>query len=343
MATHIPTHAMPRRDFTHMADIVPRPPLLNRWERVRHRQAHWLAECVAEATGVFFYVFAGVGATAPYILGNILGEPGLSTLYTIGWAYAIGIALAIIVCSPTSGGQFNPAVTICSVLFKGMSKRKAVRYIIAQILGGYIACLVIYLQYRHLILEAQAVLVSKGTLDSTLFTPTGPAGVFALYVSPGSSLGQVFWNEFVCDFIIGVVIWACLDPTNFFAPPAAVPWIIGLTYAIAIWGYVPVGLSANAARDLGGRFMVLTIWGREASGGSYAAIAALTNIPATICAFLFYEFWLVDSSRVITPIHLDFLAGHAAHVEHGEQSSAVSSGSASDADTKARIETIERA
>ena len=42
---------------------------------------------------------------------------------------------------------------------------------------------------------------------------------------------------------------------------------------------------------------------------------------------------------VITPIHLDFLAGHAAHVEHGEQSS-VSSGA--DSDAKGRIETIER-
>lgn len=34
------------------------------------------------------------------------------------------------VCSPTSGGQFNPAVTICSVLFKGMSKCKAVRFVV---------------------------------------------------------------------------------------------------------------------------------------------------------------------------------------------------------------------
>ena len=55
MATHIPAHAMPRREFTHMADIVPRPPVLNRWERVRHRQAHWLAECVAEAVSLVGY------------------------------------------------------------------------------------------------------------------------------------------------------------------------------------------------------------------------------------------------------------------------------------------------
>ena len=56
-------------------------------------------------------------------------------------------------------------------------------------------------------------------------------------------------------------------------------------------------MAANAARDLGGRFMVLTIWGKAASGGSYAAVAALTNIPATICGALFYEFVFADSTR----------------------------------------------
>jgi hypothetical protein len=41
----------------------------------------------------------------------------------------------------------------------------------------------------------------------------------------------------------------------------------------------------------------MTIWGKAASGGTYAAIAALTNIPATILAALFYEFAFVDSLR----------------------------------------------
>lgn len=43
--------------------------------------------------------------------------------------------------------------------------------------------------------------------------------------------------------------------------------------------------------------MALTIWGRGASGGNYAAITALVNIPATFSAALFYEFILADSSR----------------------------------------------
>lgn len=43
--------------------------------------------------------------------------------------------------------------------------------------------------------------------------------------------------------------------------------------------------------------MAITIWGLDAGGGPYAAIAALVNIPATLLAVLFYEFVLADSSR----------------------------------------------
>ena len=56
-------------------------------------------------------------------------------------------------------------------------------------------------------------------------------------------------------------------------------------------------VSTNTARDVGSRLMALTIWGLPAGGGSYAALAALTNIPATICGALFYEVVLADSSR----------------------------------------------
>jgi len=38
-------------------------------------------------------------------------------------------------------------------------------------------------------------------------------------------------------------------------------------------------VAANSARDVGGRLAAMSIWGMEASGGKYAALAALTNIP----------------------------------------------------------------
>jgi len=61
--------------------------------------------------------------------------------------------------------------------------------------------------------------------------------------------------------------------------------------------FVVISVAANTARDLGGRLVAISIWGTRASGGSYAAIAALTNILATVAAYAFYEFIFKDSSR----------------------------------------------
>lgn len=204
-------------------------------------------------------------------------------------------------------------------------------------------------------------MAAAGLLDAIQFTPNGPAGIIGLYTLPGANLGVVFANEFfavshiiqispyqethllprpIKDFFLGLAIWGCIDPSNFFCPPFMVPYSIGLAYAIVIWGFAPNGLAANSARDVGGRLAALTLWGTEASGGRYAAIAALTNIPATILAALFYEFFFHDSSRgecsyirtfffrvadsrllrskVLPPAQRDFLFGHKAHEEHSE-------------------------
>ncbi|KAI0356340.1 aquaporin-like protein [Trametes cingulata] len=312
-------HHLRQRELVHLADIKPRTNAYIAWERRRHRQAHWLVECIAEFMGVFFYVYAGVGSAASYLLSNVAELNGLGSLFQIGTAYALGILFALVVCAPTSGGHFNPAVTIAFTILKRCPPKKALRYIIAQILGSYVACLLIYVQWRDLIMvRATEILQAAGKLDAVMFTANGPAGVFALYAAPGMNLGRIFLNEFVCDFMIGLVIWACLDPTNFSAPPVAAPWIVSFVYAVMVWGYSPVGVATNAARDVGARLMAITIWGLDAGGGKYAAIAALTNIPATLLAVAFYEFILADSSRVITPAHADFLAGHLAHEEHSQ-------------------------
>ncbi|KIP11551.1 hypothetical protein PHLGIDRAFT_99331 [Phlebiopsis gigantea 11061_1 CR5-6] len=309
-------HQLPRRDVVHLADVHSRQRVFTRWERYRHRQAHWFIECVAEAMGVFFYVYAGVGSTAGFVIGGLANEAGLSSIFQIGFAYTLGIMFALVTCASTSGGHFNPAITICQIIFKGFPIPKACRYIVAQLLGAFLAALLVYAQWNNNIKAAEAALTAVGKYDAVMFTPQGPAGIFALYAPAGSKLGQVFLNEFVCDFLIGLVIWSCLDPTNFMVPPAAAPWIVAFSYGMCVWGYAVVGLSTNTARDLGTRFAMLAIYGRAASGGKYAAIAALTNIPATLLAACFHEFILADSSRVVTPAHVDFMVGHLAHAEH---------------------------
>jgi len=305
------------RSVVYMGDLHKRTSMFAGWERMRHGKLHWFAECFAEAMGVFFYVYAGVGSQAVWVIGNLTKQAGLSSVLQIGFAYACGILLAITICSATSGGHFNPCITIVHVLFKGFPPLKAVRYIVAQILGGYLACLFIYLQYRTFLLGIEAE-IPAAMLAAIQFTPNGPAGIFGLYLQPGSNLGHVFVNEFVVDFMLAIVIFGAVDPSNVFIPPSMAPVVISMAYAVAIWGFSAVGLSANSARDLGGRFAAMTIWGKDAVGiPGYAAIAALTNIPATLLACVVYELMFVDSDRVVPQAQREFHDIHALHRRHG--------------------------
>ncbi|EJT99388.1 aquaporin-like protein [Dacryopinax primogenitus] len=308
-----------RHDVVFLNDLAPVPSHVTRWERIRYRDAHLLVQCLAEAMGTFLYCFCGIGSQAANTTGNINKLAGLGSVLQIGFAYAVGIMLALLIAGPTSGGHFNPCVTIANIVFRGFPLRKAPFYIVAQILGAFVACLVVYLQYRDVILQMEAGLAAAGELDAINFTAQGPAGIFGLYVTPGTNLGIVFWNEFSCDFILGLAIWACIDPTNFFAPPAMAPMIISVTYATIIWGFSPIGLAANSARDVGARIMVLCIWGTKAAGGPYAAIAALANIPATLLAAAFYEYVFRDCDRVVPSAQREYFGAMDSYAKRKEE------------------------
>ncbi|KAF8486094.1 aquaporin-like protein [Russula ochroleuca] len=345
MAGASSSHVYPIQHNQILADIQPRPAIFRSWERARQRRVHWLAECIAEMFGVFCYCYAGLGATAAFIVGNILKLDGIGSLFTIGVAYGLGIVVALVVCTATSGGHFSPAVTLVHVLFDGFSPTRALRYITAQILGGFLASIFVYWQWNTLIKDAEAALRTAGVYDTVNFTSLGPAGIFALYANPAAPLALVFLNEFVSDFFIGIVIAACLDPTNFFTPPVAKPWIVGLTYGTAIWGFSSNGLAANTARDVGGRLVAIAVWGTKANGGKYAAIAALTNILATVAAYAFYEFTFKDSSRVLTVIGKEYHDSRTAELEHRRyhlDNPTVRYGPGSDSERGKHVENLEK-
>ncbi|GLB40442.1 putative MIP aquaporin (TC 1.A.8) family protein [Lyophyllum shimeji] len=300
--------------IVHLRDIQKRQKFFNVWEKQRNKkEVHWLMEMFAESLGVFFYVYAGIGSVAGWVVGNIIQQSGLSSLLQIGFAYACGILFAIGVCSATSGGHFNPCITVSYVVFRGFPPLKAFRYIFAQIVGAYVACLLVYSQWKVLIVQCEAILQSAGKLEALQFTPNGPAGIFGLYLLPGQTLPRVFLNEFVIDTALGLVIYAAIDPSNAMVPPVLAPFLVALAYGTAIWSFATAGVALNSARDIGGRLVAMTIWGREAAGGKFAAIAALTNIPATLLGAFIYEFFLTDSDRVVPTASLEYgqvLANH---------------------------------
>jgi hypothetical protein len=100
--------------------VVQPKPVSARKLRYEHARPRILREMFGEATGVFFYVFPGIASVASFTLATVNpvavgenGTPGIGvfifgSLFQIGFAFAFGIAFAIITCAQVSGGHFNP-------------------------------------------------------------------------------------------------------------------------------------------------------------------------------------------------------------------------------------------
>ncbi|KAL6719511.1 hypothetical protein ACLMJK_003752 [Lecanora helva] len=292
--------------------VVAQKPVSQRKLDFEHARPRILRECMAEATGVFFYVFPGIAAVTAFTINgdSPLGVTAFSSLFQIGWAFAIGIAFAIITSASTSGGHFNPAITICFAVWQGFPWRKVPHYIFSQIFGAFMAGLLLMGMYWPEIqaFKAESIAAGKGLVYNG-----GPASILCTFPNPTqTNLGYLFLTEFFVDSYIGIVIWSCLDPANPFVSPAGAPFAIGLAYGAMVWGFADIAISTNLARDLGTRIVAAIFFGGESfTYLHYPWIAILVNVPATLFATGYYEFLMRDSLSKIGK-------GHAVH-EGGEE------------------------
>ncbi|KAK5138029.1 hypothetical protein LTR08_005826 [Meristemomyces frigidus] len=285
-------------------NVVAAKPVSQRKLNFEHSRPRWLREMMAEATGVFFYVLPGIAAVTSFTLGQ--ENAAIGSLLQVGFAFAFGIAFAIITCAATSGGHFNPAITICFVVWQGFPVKKACRYIFAQIFGAFIAGLFLMGMYWEQ-LAAMAEAARAAGMTSMVYNG-GPASVLCAFpAATQTNLGFLFFIEFFVDSYIGIIIWAALDSANPFIAPSSAPFVIGLAYAAMIWGFADITISTNLARDLGTRMVAAIFYGREAfSYHNYSWISILVNVPATLFATGYYELLMRDSLQQIGK-------GHAVH------------------------------
>jgi len=268
---------------------------------------------MGEATGVFFYVLPGIASIASFTLNGTspLGITFFGNLLQTGFAFAFGIAFAIITCGAVSGGHFNPAITICLALWQGFPWKKVPHYIFSQIFGAFMAGLLVVGMYWP---EISALRDANMAEYGTAAFNGGAASILCAFPNPTqTNQGYLFLQEFFVDAYIGVIIWTCLDPANPFVTPASVPWTIGLSYAAMIWGFANNTISTNLARDLGTRIVAAIFFGGEVFSydNGYSWISILVNVPATIFATGYYEFLMRDSLQKIAQ-------GHGAHEEGHE-------------------------
>lgn len=196
---------------------------------------------IAEVFGTFVLVFGVVG-TALYA-GEFVGNLGV----------AIAVGLAVLVAAYAvghiSGGHFNPAVSLGAAAAGRMRWADVAPYIIAQILGGLLATLVLWLFATLSGITANFGAVSNG-FDAH------SAGLF--------SMGSVLLAEVVATALFVWIILGVTAPgstTAGFAPLA-----IGLALTMLHLVMIPISnASLNPARSIasavfGGQDALIQLW-----------------------------------------------------------------------------------
>ena len=179
----------------------------------------------AEFLGTFTLCFIGQGSICVAQLMNA----GAGALLAIAAAHGIALMVMISALGATSGGHFNPAVTLGFVITGRQSMTSAITYWISQLLGA---------------------LAASFLLRSVIPGEAGQAvhwGVPALAVGVSASQGLII--EFVLTFFLVTAVWGtAVDPKA----PKIGGFGIGLTVLMDILVGGPLtGAAMNPARAFG--------------------------------------------------------------------------------------------
>lgn len=196
-------------------------------------------EMAAEFFGTFILILFGVGVVAQVVAG------GLGDHDSIAWGWGLGVMLGIYVAGRISGAHLNPAVTVALAMFQDFPWRKVAPYSIAQLVGAFVAALVVRWNYTEVIAKFDP----GHTIKSQGIFSTLPGNGAA----PVSGMGGLR-DQIIGTAILVLLVFAITDARNSAPLANLTPMIVGLlVVGIGMaWG-TNAGYAINPARDLGPR------------------------------------------------------------------------------------------
>lgn len=196
------------------------------------------SEFLAELIGSMFLILLGCGVVAAVVICNN-GVP-----VNIHLAWGLAVTFGIYVSGKISGAHLNPAVTLALAVTKRFPWSKVLYYIIAQMIGCFIAAAIVFAVYYKKWVEVDSEFVNT-------------AGVFCTFPAvPGFLSGLV--DQIVGTFILVFLILAVGDANNTPAGSNLGPIIVGLiVVAIGLSFGAMHGYAINPARDLGPRLFAV--------------------------------------------------------------------------------------
>jgi glycerol uptake facilitator protein len=238
-----------------------------------------MSPIIAEFLGTAILIVLGDGVVANVVLARTKGNNSGWIVITSGWALAVTIAVYCV--NAISGAHLNPAVTIALATIGAFDWAKVPMYIVAQIAGGFLGGVIVWLTYLPHWKETPDA-ESKLAVFST--TPA--------IRHPGANL----ISEIIGGFALVLALLAVISPANF-APGSDLakgfgPVLVGvIVMAIGLSLGGPTGYAINPARDLGPRIAhaVLPIAGKGTSDWAYSWIPIAGPIIGGVLGALVYQ------------------------------------------------------
>ena len=238
-----------------------------------------------EFVGTFLLVLLGNGVVANVLLRETKGHGGGWIVITAGWGMAVFVAVLCV--ADASGAHINPAVTVGLAAAGEFKWPDVPGYVVAQLLGGILGGMVVYLFYRdhyRATDDADAKLATFGTGPNIRNLPVN------------------FISEVIGTLVLVFAVLQAVDPSlSVESADHPLQEVETVTVGLGALGALPVGLivfaiglslggttgyAINPARDLGPRIAhaLLPIPGKRDSDWSYAPIPVIGPIVGGLLA-----------------------------------------------------------
>jgi glycerol uptake facilitator protein len=218
--------------------------------------------------GTWVLVFLGTGSVVTMVVFfKSFKGVDQAALLLIGISFGVAVLVMVYAFGHISGTHINPAVSIALWATRRFPTRDMVTYVIAQLIGGFLASTTIY------------ALVGKRAVD---------AGLGITLPGVGVSYTQAIFVEIVLTFFLGLAIWGSAVDSR--APGGFAGLAIGLVVAADIWVGGPLtGASMNPARSFG-PFLGESAYGGTAASWSKFPIYIIGPIVGLALAGFVYDF-----------------------------------------------------
>jgi glycerol uptake facilitator protein len=234
---------------------------------------------LAELFGTAILIVLGDGVVANVVLQRTKGNNSGWIVITAGWACAVTIAVYAV--NSISGAHLNPAVTIALAAIGTFEWSKVPLYIAAQIAGGFLGGVVVWLAY----------------LPHFAATPDPESKLAVFSTTPAiRRAGPNLISEIIGGYALVLALLAVLSPGNFVPGSDLAKGFGPVLVGVIVWGIGlslggPTGYAINPARDLGPRIAhaVLPIEGKRSSDWGYAWIPIVGPIIGGVLGALSYQ------------------------------------------------------